>query len=79
VSGTRVGHILDPRTGAPAPFKGSVTVWHRSALAADALSTALYVMGPKEGARWADARGISALFLLPDDAGVKAYPTAAWR
>jgi thiamine biosynthesis lipoprotein len=79
VNGARVGHILDPRTGAPAPFRGSVTVWHRSALAADALSTALYVMGPKEGVRWADARGIAALFLVPDGAEVKAFPTAAWR
>ena len=66
VNGTRVGHILDPRTGRPAPFRGSVTVWAERALMADVLSTALYVMGPDEGLRWADAHGIAAIVL---DAG----------
>lgn len=65
VAGRRVGHIIDPRTGRPAPFRGSVSVWHERALVADIVSTALYVMGPKEGIRWANARGIAALFLVP--------------
>jgi thiamine biosynthesis lipoprotein len=63
--GRRIGHILDPRSGRPAPFLGSVTVRHTSALAADVLSTALFVMGPEAGVRWADARGIAALYLVP--------------
>ena len=63
VDRTRVGHILDPRTGAPGRFLGSVSVWAASALAADALSTALHVMGPDDGLRWADRRGVAALFL----------------
>lgn len=63
VNATRVGHILDPRTGRPAPFGGSVTVWSDSALRADALSTALYVLGPDSGIRWADAHEVAALFL----------------
>jgi thiamine biosynthesis lipoprotein len=79
VNGARVGHILDPRTGSPATFRGSVTVWHRGSLAADALSTALYVMGPEEGTRWANARGIAAVFLVPDGAEVTMFPTSAWR
>ena len=36
-------------------------------------------MGPENGVRWADARGIAALFLVPDGGEVKAFPTAAWR
>jgi FAD:protein FMN transferase len=79
VNGTRVGHILDPRTGKPATFRGSVTVWHRESFAADALSTGLYVMGPEDGLRWADARSIAAVFLIPDGNEVKTFPTAAWR
>jgi thiamine biosynthesis lipoprotein len=63
VGGTRVGHVLDPRTGDPAPFEGSVSVWSERALVADALSTALYVMGPDEGLRWADAYDVAAIFL----------------
>lgn len=65
VDGKRIGHILDPRTGEPAAFRGSVTVWHQRALVADMLSTALYVMGPVEGLRWAEARGLSVCFLVP--------------
>ncbi len=64
VNGTRVGHIIDPRTGHPAPFDGSVTVWHAAALAADVLSTALYVMGVDEGLRWADQHDVAGCYLL---------------
>jgi thiamine biosynthesis lipoprotein len=60
----RIGHILDPRTGRPASFSGSVVVWHQQALVADILSTALYVMGPEEGLRWAEARGLTAAYLM---------------
>ena len=77
VDGGRIAHIFDPRTGTPATFDGSVTVWHRSGLAADALSTALFVMGPDEGRRWADARGIAALYLVPGRGG--ATDTVATR
>ena len=75
VAGQRVTHILDPRTGGPAAFRGSVVVWHQRALAADILSTALFVMGPDEGLGWAAARGIAACYLVPD--GVEAVSMRA--
>jgi thiamine biosynthesis lipoprotein len=78
VNGVRVGHILDPRTGTPAPFLGSVTVWHRRGLVADILSTALYVMGPEDGLRWAEDRGVAAAYLIPDAAGVRVLTTRAF-
>ncbi|MGH9340274.1 MAG: FAD:protein FMN transferase [Acidobacteriota bacterium] len=65
VHGARVGHILDPRTGRPAAFKGSVVVWHQQALVADILSTALFVMGPEEGLSWANSRQVAACFIFP--------------
>lgn len=49
VSGRRIGHILDPRSGEPAPDFGSVTVVAPSALVADILSTAFFVLGPEKG------------------------------
>lgn len=49
VSGRRVGHLLDPRTGEPAEDFGSVTVVAPSALEADILSTAFFVLGPEPG------------------------------
>ena len=45
----RYGHLIDPRSGRPAPFEGSVTVLAANAAMADALATALFVLGPDEG------------------------------
>lgn len=65
----RIGHILHPRTGRPATFDGSATVWHEHALVADVLSTALFVMGPENGIGWADAREIAVVYLEPRPGG----------
>ena len=81
VDGRTIGHILDPRTGLPVVREASVTVWHASAMAADILSTALYVMGIDEGLVWADTRGLAACFLAPgrDDGEVTIRATTAFR
>lgn len=63
-AGEQVGHIVDPRTGQPVSRPLSVAVWHERALAADVLSTALYVMGPNVGYEWAETRGFAACFLI---------------
>lgn len=47
--GIRYGHVIDPRTGWPARGVVSVTVLAPDAETADALSTALYVLGPEAG------------------------------
>jgi FAD:protein FMN transferase len=49
VNGRGVGHILDPRTGEPAPDFGSVTVVANDGLTADVLSTAFFVLGAQDG------------------------------
>jgi thiamine biosynthesis lipoprotein len=64
VGGRRISHTIDPRTGAPVTHDlASVTVLHRSAMSADAYATALMVMGPESGLRFAEQRGLAALFL----------------
>lgn len=63
VDGTRHGHLLDPRTGRPVPDWGSVTVVHPDPLAADVLTTALFVLGPEQGPALADRLGVAALFV----------------
>jgi thiamine biosynthesis lipoprotein len=66
VNGRRFSHIFDPRTGEALPPRGSVSVLASSALVADILSTALYVMGEDDGLRWANANGVAAIFITPD-------------
>ncbi|MCG8557465.1 MAG: FAD:protein FMN transferase [Proteobacteria bacterium] len=47
VDGERWHHIIDPRDGLPVPHTSSVTVVAASGLYADALSTAVFVLGPE--------------------------------
>lgn len=56
--------ILDPRSGRPADRVRSVTVRARSAMAADALSTGLMVLGPDASKAPDDSLEHEALFVL---------------
>lgn len=51
-NGQKLGHVLDPRTGWPATRVQQVSVVAATAALADALSTALFVMGPEATERW---------------------------
>jgi len=63
IGGVAHGHLLDPATGWPPAFDGSVTVVTRDAAMADAMATALYVMGPAAGLAFAQrVPGLQALF-----------------
>jgi thiamine biosynthesis lipoprotein len=76
----RASHTLDPRTGYPiANGVASVTVLATTCMAADALSTALTVMGAEAGLPFAEQRGIAARYLVRDDDGLREVDTAAWR
>lgn len=79
VDGERRSHLLDPRSGRPAPDFGSVTVWARDAASADCLSTALYVMGPDAGLAWLARRGdepIEAVFIETRRGALRVRATA---
>jgi thiamine biosynthesis lipoprotein len=62
VGGRRYHHIIDPRTGYPSRGCMSVTVVTEQALEADALATAVFVLGPE--------RGRALLEKLPDVEGI---------
>jgi len=76
IAGRPYSHIIDPRTGQPVAGMQSVTVIAPTAAEADALSTALYVLGPEDGRRLAEARGLAAL-LAAD--GVGEFRSTAFR
>jgi len=76
----RVSHTLDPRSGHPiANDVASTTVLASTCMAADALSTALTVMGVDDGLAFADARGIAARYLVRLDGGLTEHTSSAWR
>ncbi len=78
--GRRVSHTLDPRTGWPVDDGvASATVLAPTCMAADALSTALTVLGPRAGIAFADARGLAARFLLRTGDGLHETVSAAWN
>ncbi len=47
--GRRWHHIIDPRSGYPARTSASVTVLSENGMAADALATTLFILGPEAG------------------------------
>ena len=53
--GERWHHILDPTTGYPSRAAVSATVWTTTALDADILSTALFILGPNRGIEWIES------------------------
>lgn len=76
VGGRRFSHTLDARTGAPVTHRGvSVTVVlppGESAIRADALATALNVLGPDDGLGLAARQGWAVCYLEAAGEGVKA-------
>ncbi|MDM9561368.1 FAD:protein FMN transferase [Bordetella petrii] len=61
----RYAHTLDPRSGRPVDNGvASVTVVHRSCMQADALATALTVLGERDGLAYAQRHEVAALFIV---------------
>jgi len=65
--GVRYHHIFDPKTGMPARKMMSATLITTEAMEADALATAVFVMGPDEGLAWVDSLdNVEAMVVLAD-------------
>jgi len=63
IEGQRYAHILDARTLRPLPYRGMcVTVLAATCAEADALGTALLIMGPQAGRQWCVEHDVAALF-----------------
>lgn len=59
------GHIIDPRRGVPVGDVASVTVIAPTAMLADALGTAAFVLGPRRGIAWLARQGVDGLIITP--------------
>lgn len=70
VDGVTYSHTIDPATGHPVRNSpASVSVIHESCMTADALATALMVLGPDRGIELATAHGYSVLFQMVGEDG----------
>lgn len=79
VKGKRLSHTMDPQRAAPLlDGPASVSVLAPHCLQADAMATALMVMGEADGLAFAKATGISALFLMREAAGLRASGTGVF-
>ncbi len=58
-------HLVDARTGAPAHALASVTVRAPTAMAADSLGTAAFVLGPDHGRALLESQGVEGWFVDP--------------
>jgi thiamine biosynthesis lipoprotein len=77
--GQRYSHTIDPRSGRPITHNvAAVTVVGDSAADADALATALLVLGPEDGLALAAREKIAAYFLLRTDAGIEQRMTGSF-
>jgi thiamine biosynthesis lipoprotein len=77
--GRRFAHTIDPRTGRPVDNDlASVTVISDACWHADAISTALMVMGAGEGREFADRRDLAVRFLRRTESGFQELRSRAW-
>ncbi len=70
--GQRYSHSIDPRTGKPVEHElASVSVVASSTMSADALSTALIVMGPAEAMDLAEKQSLAVHMILKSGSSLK--------
>ncbi|NNF40669.1 MAG: FAD:protein FMN transferase [Woeseiaceae bacterium] len=74
--GKSYSHTIDARTGRPVTHTlAAVTVVNASAAFADAMATALLVLGPSDGPARAAELGIAAFFLIRNKTGIEEVTT----
>lgn len=77
--GQHYSHTIDARTGRPvAHALAAVTVVNESAAFADAMATALLVLGPSDGPARAEELGIAAFFLIRNESDFEEISTTTF-
>jgi thiamine biosynthesis lipoprotein len=78
IAGTRYAHIVNPRTGLGVVDRASVSVVAQMGREADAMATAVYVMGPERGLPLAESRGDAALHVSVGPSGRERLESKSW-
>jgi thiamine biosynthesis lipoprotein len=78
--GQRYSHTIDPVSGKPVRHKlASVTVLARTCARADALATALMVLGEEKGRQFCEENQIAAYFLIHERTSMTVYASPAFE
>lgn len=78
--GVRYSHTIDPESGRPVKHAlASVTVLDKSAARADALATAIMVMGPDKGRSFANKKHVPAYFIVRDGKAFRGFFSDAFK
>jgi thiamine biosynthesis lipoprotein len=79
-NGVRYSHTIDPTTGRPITHKlASVTVIHQSCMTADAMATAIDVLGPDKGYDLAIKEGLPVFMIIRGEHGFLEKMTPRFR
>lgn len=79
LEGKRYSHLINPKTGWPVEGRSSVTVLARDATAADALASAMSVMGPEKALALAEKlEGVEVLIVVAESDGVAVHRSSGW-
>ena len=79
-NGVRYSHTIDPANGYPIKHKlASVTVIDDSCMRADAIATAIMVMGVEKGLTFAESQGLAIFMLVKKGAGFSEKQSSAFN
>jgi thiamine biosynthesis lipoprotein len=79
-NGVRYSHTIDARTGRPVSHQlAAVTVVDQSAAWADAMATALLVLGPEAGPALAETLDVAGYFLVRESSGFEELATSRFE
>ncbi len=75
--GKRYSHTIDPKTGKPIEHRlASITIIDESAMFADAMATAMMVLGPEAGMDLGERLELAALFVVKRETGFESLATS---
>lgn len=78
--GEHYSHTIDARTGRPVAHNlAGVTVISETAAYADAMATALLVLGPEAGVTLAEELGVAGYFLVRNNSGIEEITTSSFK